>query len=233
MHSHHAHRRLSPAAAAIALVVLAAACTGPGEQASGDDTTPPTSSTDASTGTSTAADEGDDATAGHDEPFPTSIAHRHGITEIAEEPERVVTVGLTDHDTVLALGVTPVAMTDWYGDQPHGVWPWAQDELGDADRTVLPSEEIAYEEIAAADPDLILGVDSALTEEEHQRLSQIAPTVAQSADYPDFGTPWQEKTRVIGTALGAPEQVEELIADVEAQFAAAREPIRSSTARRQ
>lgn len=220
MHTHRPNRRLPALALTIVLAVLAAACTASGgEPASGeDDATSTATSTGTSTPTSASADEGDGG-----EAFPVSVSHRHGTTEIAEKPERVVTVGLTDHDTVLALGVTPVAVTDWYGDQPHGVWPWAQDELGDAEPTVLPSDELAYEEIAAADPDLILGVDSDLTEKEHQRLSQIAPTVAQSADHPDFGTPWQEKTRVIGTALGATDEAEKLVDDVEAQFAAARE----------
>lgn len=156
-------------------------------------------------------------------PFPVTIEHRYGSTQIPARPERVVTVGLTDHDTVLALGITPVALTDWFGDQPNGVWPWAQDLLGDAQPVVLDSSQINFEQVAAADPDLILGVNSGLTQQEYDKLSQIAPTVAQSGKYADFGTPWQEQTRTIGTALGRSEQAAQLIADVEADFAAARE----------
>jgi iron complex transport system substrate-binding protein len=79
-----------------------------------------------------------------------------------------------------------------------------------------------FEAIAAAAPDLILAVHSALTQEQYDTLSGIAPTVAQSGDHPDFGTPWQEQTRTIGTALGRAEQADALVADVEARFAAAR-----------
>ena len=39
-------------------------------------------------------------------------------TVIESKPERVVSIGYTEGDYVLALGVTPVAVRDWYGDQP-------------------------------------------------------------------------------------------------------------------
>ncbi|HET6381104.1 MAG TPA: iron-siderophore ABC transporter substrate-binding protein [candidate division Zixibacteria bacterium] len=155
--------------------------------------------------------------------FPVTIEHRHGSTEIGEPPERVVTVGYTDHDTVLALGVEPVAVREWYGGHPHATWPWAVDELGDAAPEVLPSGELDFEQIAALRPDLILGIYSGLTVEEYETLSAIAPTVAQSADHADYTTPWQEMARTIGRALGRGRQVEELIADIQDRFAAERE----------
>ena len=80
------------------------------------------------------------------------------------EPERVVTVGVTEHDTVLALGVLPVGVTDWYGDQPFATWPWAQDELGAAEPEVLVVRPTgsSYERIAALEPDLIIGTNAGL-----------------------------------------------------------------------
>ncbi len=69
--------------------------------------------------------------------FPVTVEHALGSTTIEAEPQRVVTVGVTEQDTVLALGVIPVGVTDWYGDQPYATWPWAQDELGDAEPEVL------------------------------------------------------------------------------------------------
>lgn len=155
--------------------------------------------------------------------FPVTIEHRYGSTQVPAAPQRVVTVGLTDHDTVLALGVTPVALTDWFGDQPDGVWPWARELLGDAQPVTLDSSDLNFEQIAGAAPDLILAVNSGLTQEQYDTLSQIAPTVAQSGDHVDYGTPWQEQTRIIGAALGRADRAEELVAEVEAKFAAARE----------
>jgi iron complex transport system substrate-binding protein len=157
--------------------------------------------------------------------FPVTIEHRFGSTEITAAPQRVVTVGLSDIDPVLALGVIPVGVTDWYGDYANAAWPWAQEALGDATVEVMPrnNDQVDIEKVVALNPDLILGLYSGMTRQEYERLSQIAPTIAPSGDHPAFGTPWQEMTRTAGAALGRPQLAEELIAGVEARFAAARE----------
>src|SRR5690606_36230670 len=154
--------------------------------------------------------------------WPVSIRHAHGETTITEEPQRVVTVGYTDHDILLALGVVPVGLRNWFGDYPHGVWPWAQDALGEATPTKLTGE-LDFEAIAALDPDLILGLYVGLTEEEYTTLSQIAPTVAQSGDHANYGTPWQEMTRTAGKAVGRAEEAEGLITAVDERIAQARQ----------
>ena len=64
--------------------------------------------------------------------FPVTIEHKFGSTTIESQPERVVSVGFAEHEGLLALGVEPVGVRDWYGDQPYATWPWAQDELGDS-----------------------------------------------------------------------------------------------------
>lgn len=82
-------------------------------------------------------------------------------------------------------------MRYWFGDEPYGVFPWAKDRLGSAEPEVLdmPFGELDFEKMAALKPDLISAVYAGITEEEYQTLSQIAPTVAQSGDYIDFGMP--------------------------------------------
>jgi iron complex transport system substrate-binding protein len=146
------------------------------------------------------------------------IQHKYGSTEASGSPERVVTVGFNEQDPVLALGVEPVGVRDWFGDQPNAVWPWAQDELGDAEPAVLSSGELNFERIAALEPDLILGIFSGMTEDEYETLSELAPTVARPQGYVDYGVPWREQTRVIGLALGREERARALISDVEARF---------------
>ncbi|MFW6075640.1 MAG: ABC transporter substrate-binding protein, partial [Chloroflexota bacterium] len=54
-------------------------------------------------------------------------------------------------------------------------------------------------------------------------LSRIAPTVAQTGDYIDFGMPWQEMTVMVGRALGRESRAEDLVASVESQFEETRE----------
>jgi iron complex transport system substrate-binding protein len=200
------------AAGLAALTVLAGACGSGG----GDETTAGEPSDDGDGGAPSENAAGD-AT------FPVEIEHEYGTTTIEEKPERVVTVGLTDQDAVLALGVVPVGITDWFGDHPHAVWPWAQDLLGDAEPEVLSSEEgINAEAIAALQPDVILALYAGLTDDEYDTLSAIAPTVAQPGDYVDWGIPWQEQTRTIGRVLGQADEADALVQDVEDQLARAR-----------
>lgn len=151
--------------------------------------------------------------------FPVTIEHKYGTTKILKAPTRVVSVGFNDQDAILALGVIPVGIRDWYGEQPSAVWPWAQDELGGATPDVLPANALNFEQIAALNPDLIIGISSGMTEQEYATLAKIAPTLAQSDAYIDYGVPWQEQTRVIGRALGRSEQAEALVTAVEGLFA--------------
>ena len=40
--------------------------------------------------------------------------------------------GLREQDALLALGIVPVATTEWYGKHPGAIFPWAEEALGDA-----------------------------------------------------------------------------------------------------
>lgn len=186
--------------------------------ACGSDDSSSTASTGPSTGESTAAT--DPAAA---DSFPVTIEHKYGETTVPAEPTRVVSIGFSDQDLLLALGVTPIAIRDWYGDQPFATWPWAQDELGDAEPEVLSSTELNFEQIAALDPDLIVGLSSGMTDADYDTLSQIAPTLAQSGDYIDYGMPWDAATEMIGAATGTSVEAAEVIERVEGMFAAVRD----------
>lgn len=155
--------------------------------------------------------------------FPVTIEHKFGRTEIAKRPDRIVTVGLTDHDALLALGVAPVGVTEWFGKQPYATWPWAQGLLGSAQPEILgDSSTIAFEKIAALKPDVILALFSGITQEDYALLTKIAPTVAQPGNVVDYGIPWQELTRTVGRVVGKLAQADTLIADVEARMAKVR-----------
>lgn len=153
------------------------------------------------------------------------IEHKYGTTRVPPSPKRVVTLGYIDHDPVLALGVVPVGLAaDEYSEgQPYGVWPWAQQALGDGKPETLAPFEFDFEKIVSLKPDVILAVYSGLTQEEYDRLAKIAPTVAQSGEYDDYQTPWDEMTRTVGKALGKSAEAERLIAGIEEKFANARD----------
>ncbi|MDP9862367.1 MULTISPECIES: iron-siderophore ABC transporter substrate-binding protein [Streptosporangium] len=157
--------------------------------------------------------------------FPVTIEHKFGSTTVASEPKRIVTVGLTDQDAVLALGKVPVGTTDWLGGYAGAIGPWATGRLGGAAAPTMLTDTGTgpqVEKIAALAPDLIIALYSGLTKEQYETLSKFAPVVAQPKAYNDYGVPWQEQTRTIGRALGKEAESGKLVEDVEARFTAAK-----------
>lgn len=152
---------------------------------------------------------------------PRLVKHRYGQTEVSGTPQRVVSLSFIGHDFLLGLGVTPVALRYWYGDHPFGVWPWAQDALGDAAPQVIRGG-IDVELVALLQPDLILGQWSGMTETEYRLLSRIAPTLPPPEGESDYSASWQQMTRQIGRAMGLEARAEAQISEIEARFAAFR-----------
>jgi iron complex transport system substrate-binding protein len=151
--------------------------------------------------------------------FPVTVEHKYGKTEIKTQPERVVTLGLSDQDAVLALGVKPVGAVDWFGERPFGKWPWAQPLWGDTKPEIVGErDEYNFEKIAALKPDLIIAQYSGMKKEQYETLSRLAPVVAQPLKYDDYAAPWQEMTRAIGRAMGQQARADELIAGVDKRF---------------
>ena len=58
---------------------------------------------------------------------------------------------------------------------------------------VIGDEEINYESVAAQRPDVIIALNTGMTKADYDRLTKIAPTVAQSGDFVDFGMPWADR----------------------------------------
>lgn len=163
------------------------------------------------------------AAAGATDAFPAKVTHKFGTTTVPKAPSRVVAVGYNDQDFALALGVVPVGARQFQGGIDITNRPWARAALKGAKPELVGAEELNLERIASLRPDLILGIYSGMTKDEYARLSQIAPTVAQSADHVDFGEPWPEQTVQTGQALGRTAQAKQLVSDVEAGLAKAKD----------
>jgi iron complex transport system substrate-binding protein len=149
-----------------------------------------------------------------------TITHLFGQTVIKEPPKRVVSAGYTEQDDLLAVGVVPMAVTNWFGDQPFAVWPWAQPKLGTAQPVVLNLDNgIPVDQIANLKPDLIVAINAGVDADTYHKLSAIAPTVAQS-DGDAFFEPWKEQATTIGQAVFQADQMKSLIEAVDKQFAA-------------
>lgn len=149
---------------------------------------------------------------------PIRIRHLFGATVIEHPPTRVVSAGFTGQDDLLAVGVVPVAVTHWFGDQPFAVWPWAQPKLGGAKPEVLNLDNgIDVDAIAALTPDLIVAIDAGLDAATYTRLSEIAPTVPQIGEAAFF-EPWRDRATTIGRAVLAGDQMQTLIDQVDSGF---------------
>jgi iron complex transport system substrate-binding protein len=208
-------RRSTALLGTLGAVLLVAACGG-----TSGTSDPAGPSGEAAAPAATTAGAGDEAA------FPVTIEHAFGETTIEADPQRVVTWGWGSTDAALALGDVPVAIPlASYGGNEDGVLPWVAEALEEQDAetpVLLPDADgIPFEQIAAADPDVILAVYSGITAEDYETLSAIAPTVA----YPDeaWSTPWRDVVRTVGTALGDPEGAEQVVADADAAVAQAAE----------
>lgn len=137
--------------------------------------------------------------------FPVTIEHAYGETTIKDEPKRVATLGWSDQDTVLSLGVVPIGAVEvtWGGNDNKST-PWFDEKLeklgGEQPERYSDADGAPVNEINQLAPDLILATNSGITKKEYTRLSKIAPVIA----YPDepWLTPWQTSLEMIGKALG-------------------------------
>ncbi|MFD5425266.1 iron-siderophore ABC transporter substrate-binding protein [Streptomyces sp. NPDC127084] len=198
-------RNLRCAAVATAATLALAACGGGAEKSESKP------SGEASAPTNSAA-------------FPVTVEHKYGSTTIDEEPKKIVTLGLSDQDAVLALGVKPVGAVDWFKEQPYGKWPWAKDKWGSTPPQVVGErDEYNVEKIAALKPDLIIAQYSGMKKEQYDTLSKIAKVVAQPKGAEDYQADWKVMTKQIGKSLGKSAETEKLIAGVDARFKAVRD----------
>lgn len=147
-----------------------------------------------------------------------TVKHVFGETKIGSPPKRVVSAGLTEQDDLLALGVVPIAVTDWFGGEPFAVWPWGQPKLGGAQPVVLSlADGIQIDQIGSLKPDLIVATNAGLDQDTYTKLSNIAPTVAQSGQ-DAFFEPWQDQASTIGQAVFKHDEMTALVNGITDKF---------------
>ncbi|BCJ55460.1 ABC transporter substrate-binding protein [Actinoplanes sp. NBRC 14428] len=190
-HPHLSRRRLFLGAAGVAAAGLLAAC---GDDA-GDSPAPAGGSAPAGGGT-----------------FPAKATHQFGTTTVEAAPKTVVSLGWADADVLLALGVVPAGILDWFQAWPVGVGPWAQDRLGGAKPTVLKGPEINFEQVATLRPDLVTFTKSDNDKAKWGQLEKLAPTLSGPAGTQPYGTTLKDQTLLIAEALGRRAEGEALVA---------------------
>ena len=149
---------------------------------------------------------------------PAVVEHRFGSTTVDFHPERIVPVSIRDQEALMALGVVPDALMEGPYRMPYLEWPWVPHTVAAARPEVMSNAAINYEQVGRLRPDLVLGVASGLSDEDYRILERLAPTVAQSDDFVDYGVPWQELTRTVGGIVCRGARAEALVAELEGRF---------------
>lgn len=162
--------------------------------------------------------------ADQDQDFHVTVPTPYGDVELTERPERIVVLSLDYLEATLALDLTPVGAPTGV---PLGDWVTERIDTTDTDIFAFSSPsngEVPMEKIAALDPDLILGSVYAVTQENFDELSKIAPTLthADDADETVAGA-WEDITRQVGTATGTSDKADQVIAGVHQKITEAQE----------
>jgi iron complex transport system substrate-binding protein len=159
------------------------------------------------------------------------VQHQMEKTEICGQPQKVAALSPHILDSILALGVQPVAYAETVNlkiptyDKPAeqipyiGKWVTTQ-PIGLGDR-----KSPSLERLTLIQPDLILG-EEWLHQDEYPLLSQIAPTLLFSDDYqPNNLQSWQQSIQGIAQALGKEDQVQELLTILKERIATTRKAL--------
>ncbi|GAA2507737.1 ABC transporter substrate-binding protein [Winogradskya humida] len=187
--------------AAVAAAVTLSACTTTGTE--DDDSAAPAASSSA------AGDQ-----------FPVTVTTAFGDVTIPKQPTRVVTLGWSDAEVALALGVQPVGDANWMAFEGDGQGVWNQGKY-----TTPPEKvgtlELDMEKIAALKPDLILDTRASGDKARYDQINALGVPVV---DIPKGGeaykTTWEQQLDLVSKALGKTAEAAKLKSDLEAQFAA-------------
>jgi iron complex transport system substrate-binding protein len=150
------------------------------------------------------------------------IRHYLGETRVPVNPQRIVAA-----DTGLTLGALvsvdaiPLAagsLASFMGrDFNEALYPMVDDV-----EPISVESGINVEQIAALEPDMIVGIGPGLVEEVYDQLSEIAPTVP--VDLPP-GSSVREYMRKVAETVGKTELLEERLAALDAKLASLREEL--------
>jgi iron complex transport system substrate-binding protein len=141
--------------------------------------------------------------------FAREITHAMGVTDVPDNPQRVVVLTNEGTEAILALGINPVgAAQSWDGN------PWHAHLTDLLKGTTDLGTELAVdlEVLATLEPDLILGT-KVRQEKIYEQLSAIAPTVMTET----IGGEWQENLRFYASALGKDAEAEAALATFDAR----------------
>lgn len=150
------------------------------------------------------------------------VTHAMGVTEVPDNPARVVVLTNEGTEALLSMGVIPVGAATSFGGDPW--YPHIAEQM-DGVEPLGTESAINLELLTALEPDLILGTKMR-HEEIYPQLSAIAPTILSERLRGD----WKVNQRLYAQALGTDDKAEEVIAAYDAKVADLRERLGDKTA---
>ena len=148
------------------------------------------------------------------------ITHAMGVTDVPDNPQRIVVLTNEGTEALLAIGITPVgAVKSWLGD------PWYDHIAEDMAEVTMVGEESAVnlELLVALEPDLILG-NKSRHEAIYEQLSAIAPTVVSERLRGD----WKINMALYTDAVGKGEEGKAALAAFDGRVAALHDALGAS-----
>ena len=131
----------------------------------------------------------------------------------------MVSAGFTEQDDLLAVGVVPIAVTNWWGDQPFGVWPWALPKLGGAQPEVLDLADGIQ-----IDQDRRAETRPHRRHQRRRRRGHLQEAVGRSrrpfaqSGQDAFFEPWKDQAATIGQAVFKFDEMAALVKAVDDKF---------------
>jgi len=142
-----------------------------------------------------------------------TVSHQFGETLVPALLERVAVLGEYEEDSLIALGIIPIAVVM---SEPHrDAFPsnWAERIVGDRQIVNLggPNSELDYERLAELDPDLVLATRSNLDRSQYRALAAIAPTIARLSGTEQSQLSWKQHVELLGEALSLNAEADQAI----------------------
>lgn len=150
-----------------------------------------------------------------------TIEHARGTDTYPVNPQNVVAVG-TAVDNLLELGIKPAAVVQHRRDKNS---PWREAKLDgvkvidQTDFKTLPQEQIA-----AIEPDFIVGDYWTISEANYKELSAIAPTLGGISDKGE-GIGWKSQLEALGKIFNKESEAKKAIEEDQKRFSDAKEKL--------
>ena len=138
------------------------------------------------------------------------VTHIMGVTEVPDQPQRIVVLSVEATETLLALGIKPVGAVRSETASPMDTWfAHIRDEM-EGTSVVGRETQVNLEAVASLQPDLIIGI-KARQEALYPQLSAIAPTVFTD----QFQGRLRENLVQVSKAVGMEHEGSEILNDLD------------------